>query len=263
MAEKTLAGFKRGMDRQTLRATPKNGTFFNLLNCYVTSSYTVRKRPGFRKIGSFDAATKGLFSNGGKLHAFYTGAVVTPADDFPVQYDGLQPDADGVTLTKVWADYLFLGRQYVVAEFSDGDVRHFWLPSSADGGTAPTWKANTTYNVDAMVQPTVPNGYYYVVGNTQFPQAWQPNTTYEVGDVRVPKTLNGWKYTVIEADGDNPSSGATEPDWPEFDGATVTEEHDDETTQPTPPQVPPSNPGGDRYNNPLGVSERVPGVKPQ
>lgn len=253
MAEKTLAGFKRGMDRQSLRATPKDGTFFNLLNCYVTASGTIKKRGGFRKLGAFNAATKGLFSNAGTLHAFYSGTTLTPAAGFPVEYDALQPIAEDVTLAKVWADYLFLGRQYVVAEFSDGNTYHFWLPSSAAAGSAPPWQADHNYNVDAAVQPTVLNGFYYTIANNEFPQAWQPNKTYIVGDVIVPTTLNGWKYTLIEADGDNPSSGAEEPDWPTSDGATVSEEHDNAPAPAKPPQLPPATTGGDRYGNLLSA----------
>lgn len=253
MAEKTLTGFKRGIDRQRLRATPTDGTWYELLNCYVTASGTIRKRAGFRKLGALDATTRGLYSNNGILHAFYTGAVIAAPTGMPLQYDGIQPLDITLTLQKVWADYLFLGRQYVAAQMSDGNTYHFWLPSTGTDGSAPAWQADHQYNVDAAVQPTTPNGYFYTVANNQFPQAWQPNTTYSVGDVIVPTVLNGWKYTLIEADGENPSSGSTEPTWPTEDGATVTEEHDDTSGTTNPPALPPSDPGGGRYGNTGGA----------
>lgn len=179
-----------------------------------------------------------------------------------VEIDILPPPADGLMrIRKVAFDALYLGRQFVIAQWDDGSWWPYWLPSDGAGGSAAPWQANHEYNVNASVQPTTPNGYYYTIGNTEFPQAWQPSKAYAVADVVVPTTLNGWKYTVITAEGANPSSGTTEPVWPTSDGATVTEEHDESSAQTTAPAVPPSNPGGDRYGNLAGGGGIVTGLR--
>lgn len=256
MPQQTFANYHTGINRQKLRGNAQAATFWDLVNCYVTSSGTIRKRPGFRLLGTLDASSKGLFANNGTLHA-YTTSVLTNPSGINLQYHTLVPplnlDSNGnpiaYTLKKVWADLFYLGKQFVIAEFTPEVVVYYWMQSPA------AWKAGVSYNINDTVQPSTPNGFYYKVANSQFPQAWQPGKNYAVGAVVVPTTLNGWKYTVITADGTNPSSGTTEPTWPKSNGATVTEEHDDTSTPTAPPAVPPSNPGGTRYGNFSGGSK--------
>lgn len=251
-----LGGLKRGIDRTVTRGAQAGTGLYDLVNAYVTISGSVKKRPPFKKVAQLDASTRGLFGNNAKLRTFYSGAVLTSPLPGTIEYDALQPPPAAVTgdtppvLKSVWFDALYLGRQYVIAAFDDGTDYHYWLQSD---GSAAAWQANHAYNVNAVVQPTTPNGFYYTIGNSDFPQAWLPSTKYSVGDVVVPTTLNGWKYTCVDAVGDSPSSGTTEPTWPASDGATVTEEHDESSSTTQPPAVPPSNPGGDRYNNPSGA----------
>jgi hypothetical protein len=183
----------------------------------------------------------------------FNGAMVVfsgqPVTSMPTGYTCVvlpHPTDQTQVLTTIHFAGPFLGKLFVVAEFANGDIFYYWLTATS------TWQADHDYSVTDSVQPTVPNGYVYIISASELPQAWQPNYAYKVGDVVVPTTLGAWKYTCIEADGDNPSSGSTEPDWPTADGATVTEDIDQSTTPTAPPTVPPADPGGGRYGNPGG-----------
>ena len=144
----------------------------------------------------------------------------------------------------------FLGYLYVVAEFDNGDVFHYWLQNPQ------TWLANHQYQVGDLVQPTVPNGYYYKAMPAVNPPAWAPNVSRANGGIVQPTIPNGYKYTVTATNGANPASGAIEPIWPAVDGATVIEFTDafEQTATPSAPPQPPSNPTGNIYNNPPPTS---------
>lgn len=250
-----LGGLKRGIDRTQYRGQQVNGgALYDLVNAYLTIAGTVQRRPPFRKVAQLDPATRGLFANNARLHTFYSGAGLASPLPGLIAYHPLPlPNDVATALVRVTFDALYLGRQFVITRWDDGSHWNYWLPSDGMLGSSPPWQPNHQYNVTDTVQPTVPNGLTYAIGNQSDLQAWQPTTGYKLGDVVVPTTLNGWKYTVIEADGDTPSSGATEPAWPEQDGATVSEDRDNTGAPPTqPPSVPPTNPGGGRYSNPGG-----------
>lgn len=246
MKSNTYGPFNRGIDRARPGASAKAGTFWDLVNCFVTPSGTIRKRPGFTHIGRLNAATKGLFANGGALRTFYSaGNLTAPAWSVNLVYHALRmpPDADGVSaaVAKVYADYLFIGKQYVAAKFDDDVIRHYWLQDPA------AWKSSSFYDVDQLVQPSTPNGYYYAAEADHPPPAWQPNVAYAVGDSVQPTTYNGYKYTVTATAGASPRSGTLEPNWITGDGALVQEYVNESGTTGEAPPVPSPDTGYDNY----------------
>jgi hypothetical protein len=131
----------------------------------------------------------------------------------------LRHPTDG-TLTLKYIHFAepFLGYLYVVAQYSDDSVHHFWLQSSK------TWTANTPYKEGDVVEPTVANGYAYKAVRLGTPlNKWLPLVSRSVSDVVIPTTPNGYKYTVTSVTGSNPASGSTEPAWVATDGAIVIE----------------------------------------
>jgi hypothetical protein len=103
------------------------------------------------------------------------------------------------TLSKIHYAKPFMGFPYVVAEFSDGVINHFWLQNP------PVWQPSTTfvpsaYNANQLVQPNPalsPNppltGYYYQAIQVANPPAWTPLLQHQVYDVVQPTVYNGWQ----------------------------------------------------------------------
>ena len=150
----------------------------------------------------------------------------------------------------------FMGALYVAAEFSDGNVYHYWLQPGTQ------WEANKVYKLGDIVYPSTPTGLVYRasrLGSANPP--WAPNVPrfdgtggsgYEQSVVE-PTVYNDFYYTCIATTGASPRSGTVEPLWPEEDGATVIESTDNPadvniptTTTPSGTSTPDSN-VTDRY----------------
>lgn len=254
-----LGRLQRGIDRTRVRGDTSVSALYELTNAYITTAGRVKKRPGFAlqtsgDVVALDANTRGLFSAGGKLYTFYSVDSVTELDG--VSHYRLMPPlpASGdtaPTLVAVHFAGLYLGKLYVVAEFSDGNIYDYWL--QLDG----TWQADHVYLEGAIVEPSTPNGMAYEATGDDHPPAWQPQQQYAVGDEVQPSVYNGYKYRLIEASGESPASGTTEPDWPTVEGAQVDEDIDNTPQSST--TAPSTGTGagtGDRYSN-------LPGYKQQ
>lgn len=247
-----LGSLVTGMTRLREKGAPSPQALYDLVNGYIDQSGSPTSRPGTSFHHTLPPGTKGGMAFKGKIHVFST-TPIDPGNDLYVVDVLIHPDASFTgSLTYIHFAKPFLGFPYVVAEFSNGDIRHFWLQKPA------TWQPNTVYGLNATVSPTVPNGFYYEAQTPVNAPAWQPKTAYAMGDTVQPTTPNGYTYTVTDTAGSNPTSGSTEPAWPTEPGAQVFEEVDGST-------VPSNNTGGsassglpssvvDRYGN----SEQVP-----
>lgn len=244
-----LNAVQAGITRLRTKGGASPNSLYDLVNGYVTASRTIKSRPGSREVYTLPVGTKGLCAFKGKLHVF-SADVVTPTNPLFVAHTLRHPDPaqSALALKEIHFAAPFLGYLYVVAEFANGDVFHYWLQESAN------WQANTIYREGDVVQPTLPNGYAYRAARIDAPApVWAPNVARAIGDKVEPTTANGFQFTVIDTLGASPKSGATEPDWPAEDGATVAEDTDLGT--PTPPSLPGSSgttvPGSvvDRYGN--------------
>lgn len=244
-----LTTLKAGMTRLRDKGGASPDSLYELTNGYIDASGAPTSRPGTMLANTLPTGTVGLCAFKDKLHVFATEAVDLGTPD--VMVDILKhPDPSFTgTLQEIHFAKPFLGYLYVVAEFSNSDVFHFWLQSLG------VWKADTIYKNGDTVSPSVPNGYFYKATTTTAPPAWAANVKRTVGDVVQPTVYNGWQYTVIEVDGDNPASGATEPSWPITEGAQVYEDVNNTPTVQPPPNGG-SNPGGDRYDNMPGYNRR-------
>ncbi len=248
-----LGRLSRGIDRTRIRGDAGVSSLYELTNAYVTIAGRVKKRDGFALVAlpgdsesypALDANTRGLYSAGGKLHTFYSVDSVDMRTD--VEYHRLPPPPGNPVPTLVAVDFcgLYLGGLYVVAEFSDGSTWHYWLRS--DG----TWQAEHIYKEGQIIEPTSHNGMAYQASGDDHPPAWKPQQQYAVGDEVQPTVANGYKYRLIEASGDNPSSGATEPTWATTEGALVYEDIDNTPQSGT---VTSTSSASDRYSNLPGM----------
>ena len=195
-------------------ASPES--LFDLKNGWVTSKRTVESRPGSAKDLTFPAGTKGVIGFEGKFHTFAHAAVLN-LDPRIVVNILVHPTAI-TPLLKIHKVFAFLGRLYVVAEFIDGLVKHFWVENPSD------WVAGKSYDYRSAVQPVIKSGFYFENLTPSTIPAWQFNSTIVANDVRQPRVANGFKYTATAVTGTAPvKTGNTEPTWPVVAGQTVLE----------------------------------------
>lgn len=244
----TLNATKAGMTRLREKGGASPETLYELTNAYVNASKAPKQRPGTTFQFTWPADTKGLCSHEGVLYAFSAGIVDTGSATHKV-VTLRHPDTEFAgKLLDIHFAQAFLGYLYVVAEFDDNAIFHYWLREPE------TWVASHAYTAGESVQPTTPNGYYYEATTELTPPAWAPGVPREVGDVIQPTEATGWKYTVTAVTGDNPVSGSVEPTWPETPDATVTEYVEADPPPPPPAAPPPASddPNDGRYDNPGG-----------
>ncbi len=218
-----IGGFKTGMDQQT-RQGGKEGaqTLWSLKNGFVNARGDVLARPGLTLVANVTDSA-GLYGFQGQLHVFHgddayvdPGVAIVTAHliRYPEQADGTIPDVKAIPFVGA-----ILGKLYLAVDFVGGLIRQYWLQEPA------AWKPGTAYLPNAMVQPTVPDGFYYAAETPSTAQVWKPNTVYAVGDKVQPTTSNGYYYVITDATGDA-TSGAVEPVWPTEEGALVFEGSD-------------------------------------
>lgn len=213
-----LTAVKAGITRLLDKGGASRDSLYDLLNGYVNASRRMVIRPGSVIDNIIVGDTRGLAGFKGQLWVFSHTTVTMPSSLYRLAVLH-HPTNPALTLVDVHLSTPFAGALYVVAEFSNGDIRHYWLEPTT------TWKAGEVYNTRSLVEPVVANGYYYRptrLGNV-YP-AWTPRAPRAVGDKVEPAVYNGFYYEVVSVTGANPTSGSVEPTWPTNDGQTVAEE---------------------------------------
>lgn len=253
-----LTKSKGGINRQQVVGSPPAASLYELLNGYLYNGQRYVSRQGTRATHDLPVGlTKGLCAFNGEFVVFSTALQTVPPG---VTCEVLiHPTIEGLLLREIHFAGPFLRFLYVVAEFSNGDVFHYWLQRQSD------WAANTIYQLGDLVEPTTPNGFIYQALRLGAPNPlWSPDAPRANGNIVEPTVADGYYYTVVDTDGTNPRSGATEPTWNAADGAFTFEDVD--TANPssggTGPVTPPSTPVpdvSDRYNNPGGSRPTGPG----
>jgi len=238
-----LSSSKGGISRLRTKGGADKDTLYDLLNGYVDASGAIVSRPGTVQAFALPAGTKGLCAVNGGLVVFSHQVVEGMPEGVTCEVLS-HPTDPAQPIRKIHFAGPFLGGAtgaylYVVAEFEDGAVFHYWLQ------TAETWEANTAYLPGQLVSPTTPNGLTYRVGSSlDAYQKWRADVARALGDVVVPTTDNGYFYTVTDTIGSAPKSGTREPNWPDSDGATVYEDTnfdapDSDDGSSEPPPLPP------------------------
>jgi len=213
-----LTAVKAGITRLRDKGGASPDSVYDLLNGYVTAARTIACRPGTRIDVELPPATKGLVWFHSHWVAF--SHVVTASVDPEVEIEVIRhPTAPETPLQDIHFAMPFLGYLYVVAEFEDGLVRHYWLEKGEP------WVAGRIYLPGTLVRPTVDIGIVYRVESDRAGYVpWAPNVARAEGDVVVPTTDNGYRYVVSGVVGSSPRSGTSEPAWPTNPGETVIED---------------------------------------
>lgn len=244
-----LNALKQGINRLRVKGGADPGSLYDLENGYVAQDGSIVSRPGTSADATLPAGTKGLMAFDGAMVVFSNAVKTGMPDGYSCEVLAHRDDPD-IGIAQIHFAVPFLGYPYVVAEFDTGDVYHYWLQAGTE------WTANTAFKEGDVIVPTTPNGLAYRAKrlNPAAP-AWAPSVARTVGDIVEPTTPNGFQYEVIDTIGTNPKSSATEPAWPEEDGATINEDADIETSSTsTTTDGTPTLPDDlrDRYNNRYG-----------
>ena len=217
-----LTVIQGGITRLRTKGAALRNSLYDLVNAYVTAGKTIVVRPGTYRRQTL-TGTKGLVAFGGDFHVFSDTTVTVPTgyEDHVLS----NPQNRASTIARIHFAAPYLGFLYVVAEFSDGTVQHFWLQ---DGGT---WTANTVEFLGTYILPTVDNGFAFAATRLEPPHPlWQPNVVVAVNDIFEPTVYNGYMFKAIAVLGDSPHTGATEPVWPAVENAQIQEFGDFDTS---------------------------------
>ncbi len=250
MRQETLTTIDGGLNRLRTKGAALKNSLYDLLNGYVTTEKTIKVRPGTVLDYTLPSGTIGLTAFDGLLHVFASDDVDGIDTTAFALHILRSPEGDTVSLSTIHFAEPFLGALYVVAEFSDGNIYHYWLQATT------TWAADTEYDLYALVEPSTPDGFIYQATRLGNPwPAWTPNAPRSVSDSIEPTVYSGYYFTVESVIGDNPRSGSTEPVWPTEAGAIIIEDTDDTQNAPdaTPPAPPePADMADDRYGDERG-----------
>jgi hypothetical protein len=177
----TFDDFGGGLDVRPQQYLARPNILRVLMDAYVTTGKTIKKRPCLQSIATLEAGTVGLKSFKGKLQTFYgDGTPIVHAN--PLFNANKVPHwTTGAAPTKIHYADQYNAILYVVAEFAGSVYRHYYLD---DPGV---WVTATAYAVGVFRRPTVKNGYRY-------------------------------KVTAVAGTG---TSGGAEPIWPTAIGAVV------------------------------------------
>lgn len=249
-----LTTLKGGINRLKVKGDVSAQRLYDLVNAYITQEGTIVPREGTVRTATLTSATAGLMAMDGTFNVFSNTLQTVPANYICNLL--VHPTDPAATIVTIWFSKPFLGFPYVVAEFSNGDVLHFWLQSNG------TWKANTVYKTSEIITPfALPNGLAYEATRAMpLSPGWAPQTTTAAGDVVEPTTYTGFVYRAVDVSGSAPHTGSVEPVWPTTIGGIIqefgdfsTSSTDSGTTQDTSDTGTGAQPLGsnitDRYGN--------------
>lgn len=212
----SLTQLKQGINRLRVKGGANPESLYDLVNGYITTQQTVKGRAGTVRKVTLPADTKGLCTFKGKLVTFHHNSTAGGTALMEVKIL-VHPTSITAKLRQIHFAQPFLGYLYVVAEYDDDSVYHFWLNDRS------AWQANTVYAAGDIVRPTVPNGRVYVAqaAPTNRPR-WASGVVRAVNNEIIPTVDNGYYYKCVAVSG-NAQSGNTEPTWPKVPLATVVE----------------------------------------
>ena len=219
-----LTSIGGGISRLRVKGAALKNTLYDALNCYVTMQQTVVIRPGTIRQAQISQNTKGLVGFAGEFHVFSNDPTVMVPSGYALDVL-INPVNGSLALEKIHFAAPFMGFLYVVPEFTDGSIYHYWLQSSG------TWAADTIYYTGDYILPTVPNGFAYLATRlAPLNSTWSPNSPVTLNQIVEPNIYNGFMYQAIAVAGTTPHTGAVEPTWPITENATIQEFGDFNTT---------------------------------
>lgn len=268
MREINLNASTAGMTRLRPKGGASPESLYELYNGYINASKIPQQRPCAAYKFSVPTTSKGLVLYKGTFYTFTAlpVAVVPGSTNLVLRHPN---GAYNGTLKQIHFAQPYMSYLYVVVEFNadgtiPGGIYHYWLQFPA------TFQKSTQYKANDLVQPAVPNGFYYrALQSESAALSWAAGVVHIWNDVVQPSVYNGFQYRAkyingngMYLSGERAASGQVEPIWPTEIGATVIEVSSgavnvEPPAAPEPPDpIPPGMRDGggidSRYQNPGG-----------
>lgn len=219
-----LYNLKQGINRLRIKGGANPTSLYDLLNAWITVDGSVKPREGTIRAQTLTSATKGLMADDGIFNVFSITQQSVPAGYLDNVL--INPNDSTQALDTIWFAKPFMGFPYVVAQFANGDVFHYWLQNSG------TWAPDTVYDTGTLILPlTTPTGLAYLATRVSAANPiWQPETGITLNAIIEPTEYTGFQYKAVAVAGASPHTGASEPVWPIVSAGTIQEFGDFDTS---------------------------------
>jgi hypothetical protein len=213
-----IRDFTGGLDARRMAEATTGGVLVKARNGHITSGNEFEQRAAFVPEYTLPGGTVGMAAAPDGIYVFGHGS--TPSLPTGIRYQRLQ-HSDGTTaLVRVLSADLYQGKLYVVGEFADGTIFHFY-----DGARVTDWFdgcARATFEVTggAVTTATAARGSFEIVGG-----ATGTITSIKIDGVELlgaTVTHTGNNATTAEAVVDEINDHLSSPDYiADVDGQTV------------------------------------------
>lgn len=224
MRPSPLYNLKQGINRLRIKGGANPSSLFDLLNGWITVDGSVNPREGTIRAATLNGNTKGLMADNGIFNVFSITQQAVPSG----YVDNLlvNPNDASQALVTIWFAKPFMGFPYVVAQFANGDIFHYWLQNAGN------WAPNTVYTNSTLILPlTAQTGLAYLAQRVSAVNpAWQPETGIALNAVIEPTEYTGFQYKAVAVAGASPHTGQSEPVWPIVSAGTIQEFGDFDTS---------------------------------
>lgn len=186
-----LFNLKQGINRLRIKGGANPTSLYDLLNAWITVDGSVKPREGTIRAQTLTSATKGLMADDGIFNVFSITQQSVPAGYLDNVL--INPNDSTQVISIIWFAKPFMGFPYVVAQFANGDVFHYWLQNSG------VWAPNTVYDTGTLILPlTTPTGLAYLATRTSAVNpTWQPETSVTLGTIIEPTEYTGFQYEAV------------------------------------------------------------------
>ena len=190
----SLTVLQGGIDRLRVKGGAAANRLYDLQNAYITNAGSIAPREGTIRAATLDTNTVGLASLNGVLNVF-SNTFTTSTATVPAGYQLnvlAHPTLSTEAPVKIWFAKPFMGFLYVVPQFANGDIFHYWLQSNG------VWASNTVYSTGNIVTPPTANGLAYQAVRDFPPNpTWTAETNITLGQVIEPNQYTGFAYKAV------------------------------------------------------------------
>jgi hypothetical protein len=192
-----VKSFEKGIDTRKLLDTTEAGALLDARDCHITLGGELEKRAAFVVMGTLPSTTVGLWVTEGRVYHTW-GTAATPPAGLPAGtvYHPIPEPVHGTPLVRILSVEEFSGDLYVIAQYADEDVVHWWKDApvtipppppveTEGGGEAETPTASTPENKPQVSLTLLPAIYLSGITPTEIEiyhlHLVAPSSTYNFG----------------------------------------------------------------------------------